>query len=321
MKKRLSFFLAVLLLLGPAWADSAKSFRVIVLSGVGEGYLSAYLVAPAGTSAYLALDAGTLLPGLRVAVAHGSLPPATGGLKPEGEALHSIRGYLLSHPHLDHMAGLILVSPEDSHKPIVGLDSTLDALRDHIFTTKIWSNFGDEGPGAIHRYHLQRVSPGIPFRVSDLPLDIEAFPLSHGNCLSTAFLVRNGDSGLVYCGDTGPDQVEGGDRMLVLWKRIAPMIRNHQLKALFLEASFPDGRSDDQLFGHLTPTWMTRELHRLAREVGPVGLSGLNVVVTHIKPSLQSGPSTTQVVREQLDKLNDLGVRYILPEQGQVLEF
>ena len=314
----------LLLLSGTAVAQAAPAFRVVVLGcqgGLVESNLSSYLLCTPDRSGYLSLDAGTLASGLKVAASKGTLEPADLGESVEGTALHHIKGYLISHAHFDHLAGLVIDSPEDSKKPVVGLDSTIDALCDHVFHSPVWSNFGDEGLNPIGRYHYQRVQPGVSFKVANCPWDIQALPLSHSDQLSTAYILTSPRGLLVYCGDTGPDGVEGGQRMLDLWKRLAPEVASGRLKGLFLEVSFPDGRSDKALFGHLTPTWMMREMHRLADLAGQDKMRGLRVVVSHIKPALSTGPSPRQLIEEQLRVQNDLGIDFIIPEQGQALEF
>ena len=319
-------FLIVLCFLACLTSVQAKpGLQVIVLGpdgGLLEGRLSAYLVAPVESDQYLALDAGSLLTGLRAAIGRGSFPPAS----LEGTLLReNLRGYLISHPHLDHVAGLVIASPEDSSKPLVGLAPTLEALREGLFNDKIWANFTDQGPHALGKYHLQSVTPATPFRVGDLPLELQAFPLSHAGGLSTAFLVSSQGVSLAYFGDTGPDSVEGGQRLLDVWTQLAPLVQKGELKAIMLEASFPDPRPDNQLYGHLTPRHLVKELHRLARLVDPqhesTALRGLVVVVTHIKPSLNSKISSRETIRQQLEALNDLGVQWVFPEAGEKLEF
>ncbi|MCW5870852.1 MAG: 3',5'-cyclic-nucleotide phosphodiesterase, partial [Candidatus Eremiobacteraeota bacterium] len=105
----------------------------------------------------------------------------------------------------------------------------------------------------------------------------------------------------------------------------APLIRDGRLRGIMLESSYPDGREPGQLFGHLTPEWLMKELRRLARLVDANqpqrALTGLKVAVTHIKPSLEKGKPPRQLVEEQLRQHNDLGVEFVFPGQGQRLDF
>ncbi|MEE8304161.1 MAG: 3',5'-cyclic-nucleotide phosphodiesterase [Candidatus Tectomicrobia bacterium] len=324
--------------LGQATEDNETSeakFVAIVLGASGgliEGNLSAYLLAPSGSTDFICLDAGTVLAGIRQAHLMGSfgaLPRSSeSGLTPEGWVLHHyIKAYLLSHAHLDHVAGLILNSTDDVPKPILGLPTTLDFLRDHLFNWKIWPNFGHEGAGLqLKKYRYVRLAPEQEHPIAGTAMTVEPFRLSHSHGYqSTAFLIQSGGFYTLYFGDTGPDTVENSARMQAVWSRAAPLIRSHKLRGLFLEVSFPDGRPDKLLFGHLTPAWMMQELHRLARLVRPTqpeqALRALTVVVTHIKPSLKLGPTPRSLITQQLAQLNDLGVRLIIAQQGQRIEF
>ena len=63
---------------------------------------------------------------------------------------------------------------------------------------------------------------------------------------------------------------------------------------------------------------------QLAEMVDPRGpetaLAGLTVVITHIKPQLDAGEETRDVVRRQLHERNDLGLRLVFAEQGRPFE-
>jgi 3',5'-cyclic-nucleotide phosphodiesterase len=297
--------------------------------GLAEGNLSSYLLTtPALKGSYVALDAGTILGGLRVAQQRKSLndcqPPTGSEVSPEGWVLREgIKGYLLSHAHADHVSGLVIDSTDDSGKPLVGLDTTCDYLRDHLFNWKTWPNFANEGDRPMGKYTYQRIQPGHSGELAGLPY--RAFLLSHSHGYpSTAFLLGTEQASLLYCGDTGPDEVEQTTRLRELWQAVAPLVRQGTLRAVLLECSFPDGRKPEELFGHLTPEWMMKELEVLAREVNPeqpeTALKGLKVVVTHIKPSLE-GAAPKELIRAQLQQRNDLGVEFLFPEQGQRLEF
>jgi cAMP phosphodiesterase len=298
-------------------AQTGAAFTVVPLGvkgGLDESNLSSYLVAAAGTGDYIALDAGTLYAGIRKAIEAGVFPP------PAGEVLRNrIKAYFISHAHLDHVAGLIINSPDDSAKNIYGLQACLSIIQDKYFSWKDWANFGDAGEKPLlKKYHYVPMEPRIEMAIPPTTLSVAAFPLSHGNPYeSTAFLVRSGNAYLLYLGDTGPDSVEHSDKLHLLWQVTAPLVRTGKLKAIFIEVSFPAGQPDKSLFGHLTPRWLLSEMKDLERLSGVGALKGLPVVVTHIKPS---GNQETEI-RQELNANNPLQLKLIFPEQGQKMEF
>jgi len=300
--------------------------------GLIETDLSSYLLAPAGDTNFIALDAGTLLAGLQKAKQSGSLQgieiPPDSPLSLEGVVMKKhIKAYVISHAHIDHVAGMVINAPDDSSKPILGLPSTIDTIRDHLFNWKTWPNFGDDGEGfQLKKYKYVRLTPGEKHTVQNTAMVIIPYELSHsGRYLSTAFLVESGGEYMLYFGDSGPDAVEKSDKMQRVWTAVAPLVREKKLHGIFLESSFPSDRPDNLLFGHLTPKWMMEELRTLAKLVNPdqpeIALNGLKVVVTHIKPTLNRDDSPESTIMNELSELNDLGVEFILPESGKRLVF
>lgn len=326
--------LLALLVAASARAAEKPAFDVVVLGdagGLAEDDLTSFLVFPAGGDAGVALDAGTLHAGIRAALAKGAfaslrLDDAGGDVTPEGQVLQRhVKAYLVSHAHLDHVAGLVLNSTDDTPKPILALPVTLEVLREHVFNWRLWPNFATEGTApALARYTLVPLASGEPRDVPGTTFRVTAFPLSHGGKTeSTAFLVESERQSLLYLGDTGPDAVEGKGRLRALWTRVAPLVRAKKLRAIFLEASYPSDRPDEKLYGHLTPRWVNAELGVLASLVDAddpaSALRGLPVVITHVKPSLARGESPRDRIGRELRESNPYGVRFILATQGEKL--
>ena len=341
MKFRLFEIITLLVILASVFglaqearSEDAKfvSIPLGVKGGLREDNLSSYLLAPKGSTDFIALDAGTLLAGLRQARIMESFQdirvPVDSELILEGWVLqHHIKAYLISHAHIDHVAGLVLNAPDDNSKEILGIDSTIDYIRDYLFNWKIWPNFGDEGEGfQLKKYHYVRLTPGEEHQIAETSMSVVPFVLSHSNGYpSTAFLIHSDGNYVVYFGDTGADELEKADKVQQVWTYIAPLVRDKKLRGIFLEVSYPNEVPDDSLFGHLTPKWMMTELHNLAKLVSPEqpddALTGLKVVVTHIKPSLKQELPRTEIIKKQLEEMNDLGVKFIIPEQGGRIEF
>jgi len=310
-------------------AEQNAAFTAVVLGtagGLDEANLSAYLLAPAASAEYIALDAGTLYAGLRIACLRGSFGKSV-PRNPETVLREHVRAYLISHAHLDHVAGLVIASPDDKTKPVMGLPRTIDNIRDHLFNGRIWPNFGNEGDGfQIKKYQYVRLRPGETYAIGQTQMSVTAFELSHcPGYISTAFLICSNQKYLLYFGDTGPDAVENSKCMQTVWNAVAPLVREKKLSGIFLEASFPSAHPDHLLFGHLTPRWMITELRKLAELADPDhpenALRGLKVVVTHIKPSLNPADKPAEVIMEELDDYNDLGITFILPEPGSRIVF
>lgn len=328
---RVLVLLALVALLAAVDRKQQPAFDLLVLGsegGLAESNLSSFLVGEKGAGWFVALDAGNLLSGLRAAREKGSLNglvPKDSPYTAEGWMIkEGIKAYVLSHAHLDHIAGLVINSTDDSAKPIYALGSTIDYLRDNVFNWEVWPNFGDEGvEPCLGQYRYQRVPALESQQLVGTSMTLRSYPLCHSDCYpSTAFLLGAPRSAyLLYVGDTGPDEVEHSQNLDRLWSAVAPLVRAKELRAVMLECSYPNGRSPELLFGHLTPEWMLKELHRLEDKVGKGGLRGLKVVVFHIKPTLMKGPTTREQIMQQLKAGNDLGVEFLFPEQGDRLQF
>jgi len=322
------------LLLRPSLFSLESAFNVVVLGCHGgpiDANLSGYLIAPKGSSTYIALDAGTLLEGIRIAYKKNSfheisLNPQS-SLWPEADILQNfVKAYLISHAHLDHIAGLVMNSPADSKKTIYGIKPTIRYLKEYIFNGAIWPNFASEGnKPRLDQYEYQRLQIEEQVAVFNTPFHVEPFLLNHPHDYpSTAFLLEASDHYVLYVGDTSPDALESSKRLAKVWKKIAPLIQQNKLHAIFLECSYPNEQPANTLFGHLDPHYMIEELSQLARYVDPlhpeVALKNIKVIVTHIKKSIFQEKSAEETIRKELEKLNTLHLSFIFPEQGEKLQ-
>lgn len=292
------------------------TFQVVPLGvkgGIDETNLSAYLLAPSNTTDFICLDAGTIHAGIEKAIENKVFKVSS-----ETVLKKYIKGYFISHAHLDHVSGLIINSPADSSKTVYATKSCMEMMEKHYFNGQTWANFGDEGNGyQIKKYHFQTVNTLEETPISNTTMTVKAFSLSHVNPFeSTAFLIKNKDAYVLYLGDTGADSIEKSNKLNLLWNEIAPLIKNGQLKGVFIEVSFPNEQPDTQLFGHLTPNHFLNELHNLSELTGKEGLKGFKIIITHMKPPTKNFAK----IKSQLKKQNDLDVQFLFPEQGKRFE-
>jgi 3',5'-cyclic-nucleotide phosphodiesterase len=303
--------LPALLLLSAA-APPPSAFEVVALgvNGGVEEPTSAYHIVAHGNRSGVMCDVGTLASGLDRAVRKGRYP----GADSRGQVMDSIAAYLITHAHLDHVAGLVLASPDDTQKDIMGLPQVNQALADHYFNWVAWPNMGDRGPPPhIGKYHYKDLEPGgTPTPIAGTGMTVTAYPLSHGGVTSTAFLLRSGPDAFLCLGDTGPDAVEHATNLEDLWRAVAPLGR---LRGMLIEVSYPDPVPTARLYGHLTPMWLNTELETLrGMTQDDARMRALPILVTHIKPSGAARSSRTSVER-QLEKIGFFN--FMIAEEGR----
>ena len=296
--------------------QSNNSFKVIPLGvkgGLDESNLSAYLVAANGSDQYICLDAGTIYKGLELAAANKLF----NSLNPSSIQQQQIKGYFISHAHLDHTAGLIMNSPNDNTKNLYGLASVLEVFKKNYFTWSAWANFGNEGEAPIlNKYTYQTLVPTKEIAIDNTDLFVTPFVLSHVQPYeSTAFLVRHQNSYLLYLGDTGADKVEKSEQLAALWKAITPLVMNKQLKGIFIEVSFDNSIPEKALFGHLTPKLLIEEMGKL-NQLSNGNLKNTPLYVTHIKPC--DGCETK--IKSEIQKANQIGLNIFYPSQASLIE-
>lgn len=274
------------------------------LGGDGDEYLSCWLLGAPGGPPLLMLDGGSVTGGMRRWLElEGRLSPdATPSevARAVKGKLASVRGLLLTHAHLDHWAGAVAKSTLDlalafegrESLQVVGLPSTIDAVRTQLLAPPLWADFTSipkERPALLPR----ALPPGERLELAGYV--VETVKVAHP-VESAAFLLFRGEEAFLHVGDTGLTEE--------VWQRAGTLLRAGHLRGLALEASF--AAHDEPLAvktGHLTRGSFLLSLGRmagldglpadalgldaatseaLARRLAPV-LGGLPIVVTHLK--------------------------------------
>ncbi|CAG8951067.1 hypothetical protein HYFRA_00006465 [Hymenoscyphus fraxineus] len=163
---------------------------------------------------------------------------------------------------------------------------------------------------------------------------------------STAVFIRDVASKqeIIIFGDVEPDTISIRPLNKYVWEKAAPKIVAGRLKAIFIESSFTDAKEDDYLFGHLTPKYIFQEMKSLAAMVQALGgppnnpkkrrrlvggkstsslydgpLSGIKVVIIHVKDQVFDGPDPRVTIREELkghEERERLGAQFFVSESG-----
>lgn len=256
--------------------------------------------------------------------------------------------YLISHPHLDHVTALVLNSAGTSNcksKSVYGSESTMGALKNHIFNNIIWPDMS-----YLRRVVLTPRPHYSAFRTADETYTITMFELSHGcTLLDTnaphnrfmllSFLLTHNESkqSVMLFGDFESDVSSGLKLNLWVWKHIAPLIvkKLKPLRAIVLECSSPNSTTPENLYGHLKPNYLIGELTVLNEQCllcdssNKHPLKDFNIIVTHVKESLfdANDPTKKQVnprtlILNELDDLNKsagLGLRISIAVSGTTI--
>ena len=190
-------------------SNAAAVFKVVPLGikgGMDESNLSAYMLAVNGTADYVCLDAGTLHAVIQPAIDLGTFK----NISANDVLKRDIKGYCISHAHLDYLSGLVINSPYDTAKNIYGMPYCPDVLKSNYFTWKNRANFTDGGEKPLlNKYHYVPLAEKTEISIAQTGIHVMAFPLSHAAPYqSTAFLTRHEDTYILYLGDTGADTIE-----------------------------------------------------------------------------------------------------------------
>jgi cAMP phosphodiesterase len=228
----------------------------------------------------------------RVAIDAGSL--AMGATDAERA---SVRDVVLSHAHLDHIAGLplflddlfsTLIEPVRIHAS----KEVIEVLERDVFNWSVYPRFSElrNGSGPVVEY--VPFSNGAEFSIGDL--SIKPLNVNH-KVPSSGFILREGDTNVAITGDT----FSMGD----FWDEVEI---TGPLSSMLIECAFPDELGDlAAMSHHLTPSSLRLELERAS-------LAECLIYVVNIKPAFR-----LQVV-SQLEELGMPNLKVL--EVGRIYE-
>ncbi|OWK35626.1 CAMP phosphodiesterases class-II:Metallo-beta-lactamase superfamily [Fimbriiglobus ruber] len=193
---------------------------------------------------------------------------------PDRQAL--IRDVLITHAHIDHVAGLpifldniygLTAEPPTVH----GTEDVLDSLRVHVFNNHLMPDFVRMSLTMRPFLRMQPLYPGEAVHIG--PYRIVPFAVDHV-VATTAYYIESGEAAMAVVTDTAP--VAGlADFLTTGVARFGADPR--RLRAVFLEASFPDDLADlAGISKHLTAS----QFLAIAGEFPPT----VAVYAVHIKP-------------------------------------
>jgi cAMP phosphodiesterase len=189
-----------------------------------------------------------------VAIDAGSI-----GLLTDLRRQQMVKHVFITHEHLDHVATLPIFL-ENVYEPgpecveVLASREVLDFLHGDMFNGRIWPDFIDLSRPSDAFVRMTAIESLRP--ITRAGLTITPVPVSHG-LDTTGLVVDDGRTAVAFPSDTGPTEQ--------LWEHLASIDR---LKAVFLEASFPNSLADlATITGHLSTATFAAEIGKLSRQV------------------------------------------------------
>ncbi|HDP25472.1 MAG TPA: 3',5'-cyclic-nucleotide phosphodiesterase [Deltaproteobacteria bacterium] len=184
------------------------------------------------------------------------------------KALSGIRTILLTHSHIDHIKELpfiidTLYSLGTTGTTIWGSEKTIEALKTHVFNGLIWPDMKELD--AEEGFVRLKILPSSEIVIENIT--VQAVSVDH-IAGSVGYILSDNGNKVFFSGDAGYQQS--------MFERIGHL--GDDLKALFIEVSFPDRMQHiAKVSRHLTPGSIRQGIK------GRVGTS-TRVIAYHIKP-------------------------------------
>jgi cAMP phosphodiesterase len=170
-----------------------------------------------------------------------------------------VKHVFITHEHLDHVATLPIFlenvyDPGPECVEVLASREVLDFLHGDMFNGRIWPDFIDlsrPSNAFVRTTAIELLRP-----VTRAGLTITPVPVSHG-VDTIGLVVDDGQTAVAFPSDTGPTEQ--------FWEHLASLDR---LKAVFLEASFPNSLAElATITGHLSTATFAAEIGKLPRQV------------------------------------------------------
>ncbi len=211
------------------------------------------------------------------------------------EDLAKIADVLLTHSHIDHVAGLPIFLDNIyglcEHAPTIHATTpTLTSLQNDIFNDRVMPDFIGMSKVLPPFLQLKTIQVNDPFRIGRYTIQARAVlhPVP-----TVAYLIDDGTSALAIITDTAPVPD------LLAWLQKQPRV-----KAVFLEASFPNNMHElARISGHHTSAQFVEAAHALAP---------LPVYPIHIKPRF------VETISTEITEAGLQNVRFVVP--GNIVE-
>ena len=196
------------------------------------------------------------------------LDGGTGVANLSTEAFSKVSSMLLTHAHLDHIAGLALAianvaDTRESPLVIYAPEPVINALRSHIFNWVIWPDFTKIPTPESPVLELNTIKVGEPFALLG-HYEVVAIELNH-TVESFAYRISKEDQSFCFCGDTADSE------------SLTDRLSRNPVDDLFIELSYGNAEAELGLIAkHLTPHTLERVIKRI--------VSPTKVHVMHLKP-------------------------------------
>ena len=224
------------------------------------------------------------------------LDGGTGSATLTKSELDKVEYLLLTHAHLDHVAGIaLLIAAFDESRiaplKIVAPGVVLETLKTHLFNWQVWPDFSQIPSVDAPFVEYLEIDGYLEFA----GLKVEAIPLTH-TVPSFAYRIERDSSAFCFCGDTGPTED--------LWR----MLNTKPVADLFIELSYTDAEHAlASVSGHHTVSTLTADLQKLQQLCA--------VHLMHLKPGQEE-----EIKREFEQKRTELSHSTSFCEVGQVIK-